>query len=102
MDRGGQAVPGARLERMTGARRDRFLNGLWVAAEGVVYDYRAEAPPAGHLLATDFVAPRDWPRVWGIDWGKTAPTVLAVWAVDPEGRMYHTRAEGRIGASGVM
>lgn len=81
----------ARLERMTGARRDRFLKGLWVAAEGVVYDYVAQPPPAGHLLPSAFVAPVEWPRVWGIDWGKTAPTVLLVFAVDPEGRLYHTR-----------
>jgi hypothetical protein len=82
----------ARLERMTGARRDRFLFGLWVAAEGAVYDYRAEPPEAGgHLLPADFEAPRGWPRVWAIDWGKTAPTALGVYAVDPEGRMHHTR-----------
>lgn len=81
----------ARLERMTGARRDRFLRGLWVAAEGVVYDYIAQPPPDGHLLPADWQAPREWPRVWGIDWGKTAPTVLGIWAVDPEGRMYLTR-----------
>jgi phage terminase large subunit len=77
----------ARLGRMTGARRDRFLKGLWVAAEGVVYDY----DPAVHLLPNSWQAPREWPRVWGIDWGKTAPTVLCVWAVDPEGRMYACR-----------
>lgn len=77
----------ARLERMTGARRDRFLKGLWVAAEGVIYDY----DPARHLLPRGYPIPREWPRVWGIDWGKTAPTVLGVWAIDTEGRMYLTR-----------
>lgn len=77
----------ARLERMTGARRDRFLLGKWVAAEGVVYEYDARV----HLLPTGWIAPREWPRVWGIDWGKTSPTVLGVWAVDPDGRMYATR-----------
>jgi phage terminase large subunit len=81
----------ARLERMTGARRDRFLKGLWVAAEGVVYDYVAAAPPEGHLLPADFRAPPEWPRVWSIDWGMTAPTSLGVWAVDPDCRMYRTR-----------
>lgn len=76
-----------RLTRLTGSRRDRFLKGLWVAAEGVVYAYDA----AVHLLPADHPIPREWPRVWGIDWGKTAPTVLGVWAVDPDGRMYLTR-----------
>lgn len=77
----------ARLGRMTGARRDRFLKGLWVAAEGVVYDY----DPARHLLPADWAPPPDWPRVWGIDWGKTSPTVLGLWAADPDGRMYAYR-----------
>jgi len=81
----------ARLERMTGARRDRFLKGLWVAAEGVIYEFVAEPAPRGHLLPRGWQAPREWPRVWGIDWGKTAPTVLGVWAIDPEGRMHLTR-----------
>lgn len=81
----------ARLERMTGARRDRFLRGLWVAAEGVVYEYIAQSPPAGHLLPASWPVPREWPRIWGIDWGKTSPTVLLVFAVDPDGRMYLVR-----------
>lgn len=81
----------ARLERMTGARRDRFLKGLWVAAEGVVYDFVARYAPHGHLLPGDFRAPPEWPRVWAVDWGKTAPTCLLVGAVDPHGRIHITR-----------
>lgn len=82
----------ARLSRMTGARHDRFAKGLWVSAEGVVYDYRA-APPeqGGHLLPESFRAPAEWPRVWSIDWGKTSPTSLGIWAVDGEKRMHRTR-----------
>lgn len=77
----------ARLGRMTGARRDRYLHGKWVAAEGVVYEF----DPERHLHPAGWVAPREWVRVWGIDWGKTSPTVLCVWAVDPEGRMHAGR-----------
>lgn len=77
----------ARLERMTGARRKRFLEGLWVAAEGVVYAYDADR----HLLPPGWGAPAHWRRVWGIDWGKTAPTALTVWAADDDGRMHLTR-----------
>jgi Phage terminase large subunit len=77
----------ARLERMTGARRSRFLLGKWEAAEGVVYDF----DPKIHLLPADWMPDPKWPRVWGIDWGKTSPTVLGYWAVDPEGRMYAYR-----------
>jgi phage terminase large subunit len=78
----------ARLERMTGARRDRFLKGLWVAAEGAVYDY----DPAVHLKPRDWRPPAGWVRVWAIDWGKTSPTALGVYAVDPAtGVMVHVR-----------
>lgn len=77
----------ARLERMTGARRDRFLLGKWVAAEGVVYAF----DPDIHQHPKGWVPPADWPRVWGIDWGESSPTVLGMWAVDPEGRIHHYR-----------
>lgn len=78
-----------RLQTLTGHRRDRFLYGKWVSAEGLVYDnYVPEAPPKGHLLPRDWKPPKEWPRVWGIDWGHSAPTVLQFWAVDPDVRMY--------------
>ena len=77
----------ARLERMTGARRDRFLKGLWVAAEGVVYAYDA----AIHLKPASWKPDPLWKRVWAIDWGKTSPTVLGMWAVDSASRMYGYR-----------
>lgn len=77
----------ARLERMTGARRDRFLKGLWVAAEGVVYAYDA----AIHLKPASWRPEPSWRRVWAIDWGKTSPTVLGMWAVDEKARMYGYR-----------
>ena len=80
----GRKYVGNRLGQLTGTRRDRFLKGLWVSAEGVVYDY----DPRLHRLPASWEPPREWTRVWAIDWGKTSPTVLQFWAVDPEGRMY--------------
>jgi PBSX family phage terminase large subunit len=77
-----------RLSRMTGARRKRFLEGIWAAAEGLVFD---GYDPAIHLLPESFIAPRHWTRVWGIDWGFTNPTVLGIWAIDPDGRAYLIR-----------
>lgn len=77
------------LKRMTGARRDRFYYGKWVAAEGLVYDgYIPKRAPEGHLLPAGWRPPADWPRVWSIDWGWTSPLVLQFWAVDGDGRMY--------------
>ncbi len=85
-----------RLEQMTGHQRTRFLEGIWAAAEGVVYAFRAEPEVdhltgrvihPGHMLPDDYPIPANWRRVWGIDWGKSSPTSLTVWAVDPQGRM---------------
>lgn len=73
------------LDRMTGARRKRFLEGTWATAEGLVYD---GFDPSRHLLPAGWQPPRDWPRVWAIDFGFTNPLVLQFWAVDPDGRMY--------------
>lgn len=73
------------LGRMSGARRNRFLRGLWVAAEGLVYDgYDA----ATHLLPAGWTPPSHWRRVWSIDWGFRDPLVLLFWAVDESNRMH--------------
>ncbi len=77
----------SRLSRMTGNRRERFLLGKWVAAEGVVYSFDPEI----HQLPIGWQPPREWPRVWGVDWGESSPTALGMFAVDPQGRMYHYR-----------
>jgi phage terminase large subunit len=80
----GERYVNGRLRQMTGTRRKRFLLGLWAAAEGVVYAYDADI----HSLPRGWKPPPHWVRVWSIDWGKTSPTVLQMWAVDPLGRMY--------------
>jgi PBSX family phage terminase large subunit len=77
-----------RLGRMTGARRKRFLEGVWAVAEGLVYD---GYDPAIHHKPRGWQAPKDWRRLWSIDWGFTAPLVLQMWALDGDGRMYLTR-----------
>jgi hypothetical protein len=75
-----------RLQQMTGHRRDRFLRGLWVAAEGLIYD---AFQPEVHLLPPGWEPPAHWPRVWSLDWGfNPSPIVLQFWALDPENRMY--------------
>jgi phage terminase large subunit len=74
----------ARLERLTGLRRSRLLHGLWVAAEGVIYE---GWDPGVHLIER-FTPPADWIRWWAIDFGYTNPFVLQRWAEDPDGRLY--------------
>jgi phage terminase large subunit len=81
------------LKAMTGARRARFYEGKWQAAEGLVFDGFINRPfdandNPGHILPAGWKPPSDWPRVWSIDWGFTSPLVLQLWAVDGDGRMY--------------
>lgn len=84
----------ARLARLTGVRRKRFLDGLWVAAEGLVYD---QFDPAVHVLPADTLIPREWKRYLAIDFGFVNPLVVQWWAVDPAGRLYLYRETYRTG-----
>jgi phage terminase large subunit len=84
----GLAYVRGRLERLTGTRRKRFLEGVWAMAEGLIYDGFS---PDVHLLPARWRPPVGWPVVWGLDWGWTSPSVLAFCAVDPDGRMYFYR-----------
>jgi phage terminase large subunit len=79
------------LSGFTGSHRDRFLDGLWRASEGLVYntfdpgihmlDYRSEKFPWSEI-------PKGWRRVRSIDFGFTNPFVCQFWAIDPDGRLY--------------
>jgi PBSX family phage terminase large subunit len=83
----------AKLDALTGVRRQRLRDGLWVAAEGVIYE---DYDPAVHLIDR-FEIPADWTRWWAVDFGYTNPFVCQRWAEDPDGRLYlyaetyHTR-----------
>lgn len=74
----------ARLDALTGVRHARLKDGLWVAAEGIVYDeWRDDL----HWIPS-FPIPHDWPRFWVVDFGFTNPFVWQCWAEDPDGRLY--------------
>lgn len=81
------------LAGLTGVRRHRLFGGIWAAAEGVIYE---GWNPAVHLVPR-FVPPRDWTRIWAVDFGFVHPFVWQEWVVDPDGRMilyreiYHTK-----------
>lgn len=77
----------ATLGRLTGVRRQRLLSGLWVAAEGLIYE---GFDPALHLVYREAL-PRGWqrwPRIWGVDFGFRNPFVWQEWARSPEGDLY--------------
>jgi PBSX family phage terminase large subunit len=83
----------ARLDNLTGVRFHRLRKGLWVAAEGVIFE---DFDPAVHVLPR-FPIPPEWTRWWVVDFGFTNPFVLQCWAEDGDGRLfmyreiYHTR-----------
>lgn len=88
-DRNGRILPEGtsylrRLDTNTGVRHARMRRGLWVSAEGMIYD---GLEPATHFI-DPFPVPPEWPRWWSIDWGFTNPFVCQWWAEDPDGRAY--------------
>jgi phage terminase large subunit len=77
----------ATLENLSGVRRLRLLQGMWAAAEGVIYE---EWNPAIHLVAP-FDVPDNWARWWSIDFGYTNPFVWQNWAENPDGILFLTQ-----------
>ena len=74
----------SKLDRLTGVRYLRLRRGLWVAAEGIIYE---SFDPAIHILDR-FEIPWEWPRWWAVDFGYIHPFVLQRWAEDGDGRLY--------------
>lgn len=63
---------------------DRRIKGLWVAAEGIIYEsFRRE-----DHVCEPFGIPDNWQRVRGIDFGTVHPFVVLWGAIDPDGRLY--------------
>ncbi|HZB28946.1 MAG TPA: phage terminase large subunit [Streptosporangiaceae bacterium] len=93
MTEAGRAYIEGKLDKLTGVRYLRLRKGLWVAAEGLIYE---GWDPALHLVDR-FPIPDAWPRWWSVDFGYTHPFVLQNWAEDPDGRLFlyreifHTR-----------
>ncbi len=74
----------ARLGNLTGVRRHRLLDGLWAAAEGIVYESWDDAV---HLV-DPFEPPASWTRFWAVDFGHTNALSFGFWAEDHDGRLY--------------
>lgn len=75
------------LDNLSGVRYLRLRKGLWVAAEGIVYE---DWDPGTHLIDR-FEIPEDWERIWTVDFGFTNPFVLQCWARDHDGRLFRYR-----------
>jgi PBSX family phage terminase large subunit len=74
----------SKLDALTGVRKLRLKDGLWVAAEGLIYE---EWDPNIHVVDR-FEIPEQWTRYWTIDFGYTNPFVLQRWAEDEDGKLY--------------
>ncbi len=72
-----------RLDALTGVRYYRLRKGLWVAAEGVIYEDWDE----GAHVVDPFRIPDDWPRWWAVDFGFVNPFVCQFWAETPDGQL---------------
>lgn len=76
------------LEDLTGVRKLRLKDGLWVAAEGMIYE---DVWNESIHIVDRFQIPSSWRRWWAVDFGFTHPFVLQCWAEDPDGRAYMYR-----------
>jgi PBSX family phage terminase large subunit len=71
------------LDALPGVLYKRLRKGLWVSAEGTVYDF----DPARHVIARASL-PEMVRYVCAIDFGYTNPFVAQLWGLDADGRMY--------------
>lgn len=75
----------AKLDKLTGVRKMRLRDGLWVSAEGMIYEDQWD--PTVHIVY-NFKVPDDWPRYWAVDFGFNHPFVLQMWARSPDDELY--------------
>lgn len=82
----------ARLDALTGVTRLRLRDGLWVSAEGVIYEgWNPGIHVVDKVHAPGGRIPLHWPRFWVVDFGYTNPFVWQCWARDDDGRLYMYR-----------
>jgi phage terminase large subunit len=73
------------LGGLTGVRLARLRFGMWVAAEGTVYEGSYDR--AKNVIAP-FPIPKEYPRYLVLDFGFTHPFVAKWYAEDGDGRLY--------------
>jgi PBSX family phage terminase large subunit len=74
----------AGLKQLSGVRFWRLYKGIWRQAEGLVFEQWDERIHRRMPRAV----PREWRRVWSIDFGYNSPFVFQDWAIDHDGRMW--------------
>ena len=74
----------AKLDNLTGVRKQRLKYGQWVAAEGMIYQDEWSEPD---IMCDPLRPPAEYPRIWSVDFGFVHPFVLQQWAITPDGDM---------------
>ncbi|WP_413102227.1 phage terminase large subunit [Streptomyces sp. Inha503] len=74
----------AKLDALTGVRRLRLRDGVWAAAEGLIYEGWDDTL---HVI-DPFTIPAEWTRWLTIDFGFTNPFCAQWFAEDGDGRLY--------------
>ncbi len=74
----------SKLDNLTGVRYARYRLGLWVSAEGMVYE---DSWDRSRNLINRYHIPAEWPRYLAVDFGFTHPFVCLWAAIDPDGRI---------------
>lgn len=89
-----------RLDLLTGVRRLRLRDGLWCAADGLVW---GEYDPSVHVIDEDAIPKMGKSNEWAFrhyvmaqDWGHRAPGCLQLWGITGDGDMYRVREEYRV------
>lgn len=77
----------ARLDNLSGVRKQRLRHGLWVSAEGMIFDNFDYY----HHVIDRFPIPASWRKFCTIDFGYTNPFVCQWWALDEDNRLYRYR-----------
>jgi PBSX family phage terminase large subunit len=74
-----------RLEPLSGYRRKRFLDGIWAAAEGKIYeDFNEDT----HIVNAFDTVKAEYRHIASVDWGHKHTGIIQVWAIDDDNRLY--------------
>jgi len=75
------------LSNLTGVRKERYLEGKWAGAEGMIHpEYNSFKN-----VCNPFSVPASWHRYWGVDFGFQDPFVWSCYALSPSGVLYRTK-----------
>lgn len=83
------------LNSLTGVDNLRMAKGLWVKAEGIIYDVWSDGPADGNVTAAADYVEGGGPIMWGVDDGYTAGSKFAT-GIDPKTRTYTPDAHPRV------